>query len=388
MLSKNVLHALKKSFTIKEYPTADRNAHFFRIISQGLPYYFLNNGFSFTPLSVFIHVNSRCNLKCKMCDVGQDVPESMFYQNLKGDSKGDMPIDSFKRIIDKIKHLKPFIGIPVLEPLFYPYIVKAIKYVNEQKMRISIATNGTLLEDLAEDLVAAGLTKIIISVDGPQNVHDKIRGVEGTHQKVMKGIARLAQVKSALNRREPYIFINYVISEDNYSVLTKCLNSLPMEHIENVNFRVMFYCTEALAVQHNRIFGDKYKATSTCLYGGINLKNIDIDILYEQIIEVTKGYKRKCILFFNHGKEGLRTYFYNPETFLDGTRCVFPWYTMQVDHDGNVIAPQRCYHNIFGNILSQEFDQIWNGEKMRGFRKDLRKYGRFLACSRCEGVNF
>ncbi len=61
---------------------------------------------------------------------------------------------------------------------------------------------------------------------------------------------------------------------------------------------------------------------------------------------------------------------------------------MQVNTDGNVIPPQRCYPQIFGNLISDNFAEIWNGPKMREFRQDLQKYGRFLACTRCEGVNF
>ena len=122
MVSRRALEALKKMFTIKEYPVADRNAHIFRLISQAMPYYFSRSGFSFNPLSVFIHVNTRCNLKCKMCDAGQDIPESVFYQSLKGVDDGDMPIEKFKMIIDKVKHFKPFIGIPAIEPLFYKHL--------------------------------------------------------------------------------------------------------------------------------------------------------------------------------------------------------------------------------------------------------------------------
>ena len=140
--------------------------------------------------------------------------------------------------------------------------------------------------------------------------------------------------------------------------------------------------------KHNEMFGQKYDATSACLSGGIDLNSVDTDVLYDEVLRVTKGYSGKCKFFFNHGRKGLRKYYHEPEVFLDETKCVFPWYTMQINVDGDVEPPQRCYHNIFGNILEKEFAEIWNGKKMRDFRKDLRKYGRFPACTRCEGVNF
>jgi len=369
MLSRKILELVKKSFTIKEYPVADRNANFFRLAWQALPYYFLRSGFSFPPLSVFIHVNTRCNLKCKMCDAGQDAPESVFYQTLKGVSDGDMPISSFKMIIDKVKHFKPFIGMPAIEPLFYGHIVEAIDYIAKQGLRSSIATNGIYLNDLAEDITKAGLTKIIISIDGPEHVHDKIRGVPGTYKKVIEGIKKLAKIKKALKKKEPYIFINYVISEDTYPFLTECVDKLPLDLIEHVNFGLMFYCTEELAQKHNKVFGEKYHASSVGLYGGINLANINIDILYDQLTKVTKGYGGKCQFPFHYSKEQLRKYYHDPEVFVDSNRCVFPWYTLQINRDGDVMPRQRCYPNKFGNILQQEFAEIWNGEKIRDFRK-------------------
>jgi len=87
-------------------------------------------------------------------------------------------------------------------------------------------------------------------------------------------------------------------------------------------------------------------------------------------------------------KEQLRKYYHQPEIFVDNNRCLFPWYTMQIDRDGGVMPRQRCYPNNFGNILEQEFSEIWNGKKMRDFRKDVKKYGRFPACTRCGGVVF
>ena len=150
----------------------------------------------------------------------------------------------------------------------------------------------------------------------------------------------------------------------------------------------MFFCTQKLAEKHNLKFGERYDATSACLSGGIDLRNVDIDVLHKQIKTLKHRYRDKCKLFFNYGKEELRVYYHEPEIFLDDTKCVFPWYTMQINTDGSAIPPQRCYTNDFGNILTEDFWKIWNGAKMRQFRKDLQRYDRFPACSRCEGVNY
>lgn len=388
MIIINLLDLLKKGLKIGKYPTADRNASFARLLLNAVPYFISKDGYSLPPLSVFIHVNNKCNLKCKMCDAGQANKDSMFYKNLVGEETDTMPIEVFKIIIDKIKHFKPFIGIPATEPLLYPYLIPAIEYVTSHSLRCSIATNGTLLESMAGDIVKTGLTKIIISLDGPTDIHDRIRGVEGTYKNVLAGIIRLDAAKKNIGNKNPSIYINYVISEDNYSKITEFIKGFPLDIVKQIDFRVMFYCTDKIAKKHNDIFGKKYDATSACLSGGIDLSKINTDILYEQIKEAVSKYGKKCKFFFNLGREELRLYYHEPEVFIDSTKCVFPWYTMQVSTNGDVIPPQRCYHNVFGNIYKEDFGTVWNGNKMQDFRKDLRKIGRFPACTRCEGVNF
>jgi MoaA/NifB/PqqE/SkfB family radical SAM enzyme len=388
MTLKGIINGIERGWHINKYPTADRNATIYQLFVQALPYFLYSSGYSRLPLSIFIHVNTKCNLKCKFCDAGQNNRESMFYKNLKGSTSSEMDLKNFKKIIDKVKHFRPFIGIPALEPTLYSEISEAISYIKRYGMRSSIATNGTMLEDMAIDFIEAGLTKIIISIDGPESHHDSIRGVPGTYRRVISGIKRLHELKKKYRKTEPIIYINYVIFEDNYDKLLQLVEHLPLSMIQQVDFRVMFFCTQEIAEKHNKIFGGKYDATSACLSSGINLYNIDISVLYDQIKTVRQKYGDKCKFFFKHGEKGLRRYYHQPELFLDDTRCVFPWYTMQINTDGTVIPPQRCYTNNFGNILDSDFEQIWNGLKMKQFRKDLKKYGRFPACTRCEGINY
>jgi hypothetical protein len=54
--------------------------------------------------------------------------------------------------------------------------------------------------------------------------------------------------------------------------------------------------------------------------------------------------------------------------------------------DGEVIPYTRCYHVPLGNINEQPFLELWNGEKARAWRGDLRRHGRFPACTRCDMV--
>ena len=392
MIAEGLLQ-LKRSLTIRKYPTAGRNAGFSRLAFQALPYLLVKNGYSFAPLSVFIHVNNRCNLRCKMCDIWMEDGESMMQKNLGGGDNRDMPIDDFKRIIDKIKPYRPFVGIPAAEPMMYPHIIEAIRYVKSQGLHCSVATNGTTLENQAEDIIDARPDKIIISMDGPPAIHDEVRGFSGTFDKIISGLKKLDDLKKTKNVKFPQVFITYVISELNQGSLIDFLKVVPLDAIAQINFRNMFFLTHDAAARHNEKFGDKYNAfAGACIAGGSDLTKVDIDVLHDQMEFIKKNYDESKVRFLaNHqSKEKLRTYFYDHDTFLDNTPCVYPWYMMQIDTDGNSMASQRCFHLHFGNVLEKDFQDVWNGESIRSFRKDLQRQekGRFEACSRCEGVGF
>lgn len=384
----NIIRGLKRVNWVQRYPSADRNASFWRLARQALPLYLRRDGYSRQPLSVFLTVNGVCNLHCNMCDIGTMDENSMFFKNLSDGKGQDLPYDGYRAIIDEVKPFKPFISIPTTEPLLYRPIVDAIAYTRDAGLRINVCTNGLLLPKKADDLVRAGLSKIVLSLDGPPSVHNAIRGNNKSFEQVIEGILALHDAKKQRGTLEPFIYVNYVISDVNYNTLVPMVQSLPMQAIHKVDFRVMFYCTKELADKHNKKWGKDYDATTVGLTGGLNMKNVDPQALHNQLSQVLAMSPEKCQIFFKNDPLWLGTYYHDAETFLDGTKCIFPWFTAQISNTGEMIGPARCFHIPYGNVLKDGFLNVWNAPPLRKFRRDLQLHGRFDACARCEGVNY
>ena len=91
-----------------------------------------------------------------------------------------------------------------------------IPYPSASIGMMGIVTNGIVLdEDRAKSLMDAGL-RIVLSIDGPQQVHDRhrvTRSGHGSHREVMRGLA-------ALRRVDPNPPIIAVISEPSDVTLT------------------------------------------------------------------------------------------------------------------------------------------------------------------------
>ena len=65
------------------------------------------------------------------------------------------------------------------EPLLHPRIDEIVRMIAGRGHHVDLVTNGLLLAEKAAELAAAGIDTIHVSLDGPEEVHDRIRGSRG-----------------------------------------------------------------------------------------------------------------------------------------------------------------------------------------------------------------
>ncbi len=378
---------LKKAHSAMKHPGVGGQVGFMGLLRRAAPYFLSPGGYSGYPLTIYFSINSICNLKCKMCDVGNQNAEANFYKNLRLDgNRGQIAFEEFTALVDQVKHFKPMIGITSTEPLLYRDIVKCVDYVNQCGMEMLITTGGYLLPRYAEDFVRVGLKRLYVSIDGPPAIHNSIRGVKDTFERATEGIRTIARIKKETGAEFPKVFINYTISNHNYFCLEDFMESIADLELERVNFTLMNFVTQEMADEHNATFGADYAATVNCLGGGTNPDEVDVDVLWSQLEGVKAKYGEKVEILPHINRKEMTTYFSEPSKFLNSNRCMVSYFIAQIIANGDVIPYTRCYNVSLGNVREQSFDEIWNGPKMRKFRRDLRKHGRLPACTRCDQI--
>jgi len=65
--------------------------------------------------------------------------------------------------------------------------------VRARGMRAELITNGLTAAEQADRIAAAGLFGVTFSVDGPPEIHDRLRGVRGALERLLAGAAALAK---------------------------------------------------------------------------------------------------------------------------------------------------------------------------------------------------
>lgn len=143
------------------------------------------------PQVMTVGVTYSCQCRCVHCSSG--VPE--LKQILRDE---EMTTWQIKDLIDQAI----LIGIPRItffggEPLLRKDIFELIRYANSKGMLTRINTNGlALTEKVVVKLKNAGLTHCDVSLDDSNpEIHDKLRGVPGLFEKVIKGIKLLNKHK-------------------------------------------------------------------------------------------------------------------------------------------------------------------------------------------------
>ena len=335
----------------------------------------------YDPSWIVLGVNNLCNLHCKMCDVGVANSKSNFYQNLMGSKPLNMPEELILKILGQVKEHFPKtkIGYAFTEPLIYPHLVSSLQRARDLGLQTSVTTNGLNLPQMADKLCQSGLNDLYLSLDGPPDVHNFIRGHKSSFQRALRGIHALMD-----HKERPNLSVYCVITEWNFNHLNAFIDEFTDLPLKQIGFMHTTFTTEAMARSHNVQYGDRYPATASNMTQ-IDVASIDLSMLTAEIDKVLAREDSR-IIFSPHlvGKEQLVQFYHEPEKLL-GKRCNDVFSNIMVKSNGDVIpAHGRCYNLKIGNIYETNLKEIWNSQVIASFRKTLVKEGGLLpACARC-----
>jgi MoaA/NifB/PqqE/SkfB family radical SAM enzyme len=340
-------------------------------------------------------INNFCNLHCKMCDVGVGESDSVFYFHLIGNERRNMPLELLETILGQAALFfpKPRIGLAYTEPLIHPRILDFCRAIVSRGFFCSITTNGWLLPRLAEALADIGVHEIIVSIDGPEEIHDRVRRRQGSFGNLYQGVEQLNRAKTRKGRNKPLVRFSYTMTDENYTRLLDFVRQIEGLRPASINFSHLNFISAEMAAAHNARYNGEL-AVSRSNLGTMDLQAIDIAAMWRALQDL-KAYARfkpdfpslSIVPDFLSLQE-LQVHYRNPRVFVGGRNCTDPWTMLLIKTDGAVIpAHGRCYNFPIGNVTETPLPELWNNARFRAFRKILKDAGGSLpACARCCGV--
>lgn len=278
-----------------------------------------------TPLVIQIFPVYACQLKCNYCIFQKPEKERHFISDTKVMSykKFQFLVDDMKGFPSKIKLIR-FVGIG--EPLLHADIARMVFdcKLNGICEKTEIITNAINLNNYMSDaLIFAGLDRLVISVQGTSAAkYKEVANFDINFDKFIE------QIKYFYEEKE------------NTHVYIKIVDSA-------VDDEQKFY----------DIFGDICDSiaieSTVPIHAGIDLPERD------------------------------KTQF--GEDLIDCEVCPQPFCHMQINADFNVVPCYSFeYPEILGNANQENIVKIWNGDKLRKFRKDFFYGTSNKTCKECK----
>jgi len=128
-----------------------------------------------------------------------------------------MNLEDFKRIVDQIAPYAYYVELYNWgEPFLHPQIFDMIRYASERKISVQLSSNlNYFSEEMAEQAVASGLTRLLVSVDGAtQETYEKYR-CGGRLEVVLHNLRLLVKAKCQAGSSTPFITLRTLINRYN-----------------------------------------------------------------------------------------------------------------------------------------------------------------------------
>lgn len=144
---------------------------------------------------MYLLVTDACNARCKYCFIENPLPKEHHF-SMMSEETAKKGIDFYFKHLSKNPHLSKSVFFYGGEPLMNKKVVeKAIEYINEtkenQEIKMSIVTNGTLIDKEIARKFKEGNVSVSVSIDGPESVMNSVRplanGDPDTFSKVVRG---------------------------------------------------------------------------------------------------------------------------------------------------------------------------------------------------------
>jgi len=275
------------------------------------------------PMSLSIEPTTACNLACPECPSGL----KQFTRNT-----GKLQLDFHKTMLSQVKSHVFYINYYFQgEPFLHPEFLTLIREGKKSKIYTSTSTNAHFIsKEKAKEIVASGLDRLIISIDGlTQETYAQYR-VNGQLTKVIEGSTFLVEAKKDLGSKTPHLVFQFLVVQPN-------------EH----EIPAVFSLAKELSI-------DEVRIKTAQLY---DYKNGN------PLMPENNEYSRYIL-----GKNG--EYQLKGE---QGNHCWKMWSGSVLTWDGLVVP--CCFdkdaQHVLGDLKENEFGQIWKGPRYRSFRKSV-----------------
>jgi MoaA/NifB/PqqE/SkfB family radical SAM enzyme len=309
---------------------------------------------------LLLNVHENCNCRCLMCDIWQRPPGR------------EIDLGRFAQFRQSIAtlHVREIV-LTGGEPLLHSNFEALCSFLKSCGVKLTLLTTGLLLERRA-DAVARQVDEVIISLDGPESIHDEIRRVRHAFDLIRRGIA-------AIRARAPTLPIRArsTVQCANFSCLRQTVAAAQSLGFASISFLAADVSSTAFnrelvwpIEQQNRIALTRSEVDALDVEMNLLIAEYEHAIGTKYIMESPAKLRQIVRRFREHLGDLL------PESPV----CNAPWVSAVVEVDGSV---RPCFfHPKVGNSAFDTLEDAINSDEALKFRSTLN-IAENPTCRRC-----
>lgn len=329
------------------------------------------NTFKFNPKRCILELSYACNLKCKTCTIWhqpkyhkKNINTHLSLQEIK-----NIQQKLYDSGIERISYLggEPFLNENILE------IAEHAKSIG---MSTAVVTNGTVIdENTCKIIFDKNLFDFMIfSIDGPQEIHDSIRGIKGSFKKASDTINYIQKRKKTQKLKLPKVYIYMTVSKLNYECLEDVFRISQKWDANAIRYISVSCIGNSIIDQTNSLFENpgitshSYKINESLALSNDEQKQISQKLIDLQSISKKIGIKFICEELLLKGK---------------GTSyCDFLGKDFVISAFGDIYPCPMLPDLVVGNIKDITLKEMSKDTRITNI-SDLANNGKLPVCERC-----
>lgn len=339
------------------------------------------------PLQISLRVTNACNHRCEVC--GQYGRHGYMRSKEGKNLTKILPFETYKNLVDQVAHYKPLFYITGGEPFLYPDFIRLMNYIKSKRCVLSVVTNGILLEKYAETIVKHKWDMVLISFDGPKEIHDRCRNYEGAYETAVNGILKINEMKEKFHSVNPFVLTSTTISRVNAPFLEDTFGIGKQLKPDLMVVYLSWFTSKEIGKQQAKLLKSKLGITPfTWKAYAAKFSKDDAALFKKQIGKIKRQrWPFEYLIIPDLRTKDIETYYTNPKEMFGYSKCVAPFIMIDVMPNGDVTTCRDFIDIKVGNITEKPLLQIWNDPEFVLFRKLLLdQKGLLPQCSRCCGL--
>jgi len=357
---------------------------------------------------VQLRLTNLCNLRCSMCgqwgetgiycassegsEAGDGEPERARIRELIGKNR-QLALAEYLELLDQIAPFDPVVSLFGGEPFLYPEFMELVRAVKDRGLLLTAITNGWHLEQRARELVEAGMDSIAISIDGTEQLHNRIRKSPQSFARLAAGLRALEHWRRERGRPLPMTIAILPLTEHNIDELREAMEALSRLPLDVINIGLRWWIPPEVGQQYERVMKESFGVSGDSWRGFLfrwpEGDGERLERLVHELVEI----KRQRVWHRARGRpwvsflpalapQQVPTYFTEFAPTFGHELCPAPWYFAQVEPDGRVCFCGDFPDYSIGNVRDASFSEIWHGEAAGRFRDKLAREP-LPTCNRC-----